>query len=163
MLRAATLALALACLCSACILSPLQATEETREGAPIVTLVLHYGTSFGECLGYCINELELTHDEIVLTQRGWAIGGTLPDRQYTWPMDADRWERITAAFDAGAFARLDSVYGCPDCADGGAEWIEAPINGTPKRVTFEYGNPPEAIADLQALLHAVLEEKQPDR
>lgn len=149
-------------LLSACILSPLSVTDEEPAGERSAGLVLEYGTSFGECLGYCVNELTLTHEEVVLRQRGWEIGGTLPDREYTWPMDADRWARITAAFDADAFAALDAVYGCPDCADGGAEWIEAPVEGEPKRVTFEYGDPPAAVADLQALLRDLLDQKRPN-
>ena len=34
---------------------------------------------------------------------------------------------------------LDSIIGCPDCVDGGAEWFEIITNDTVKRVTIEYG------------------------
>ena len=36
------------------------------------------------------------------------------------------------------------MYGCPDCADGGSEWVEITHEGITKRVTFEaYNSIPE--------------------
>ena len=37
------------------------------------------------------------------------------------------------------FRLLDDRIGCPDCADGGAEWIQVNWSGQNKRVTFENG------------------------
>ena len=38
------------------------------------------------------------------------------------------------------FMSLDSIIGCPDCVDGGAEWFEIVTSDTLKRVTIEYGD-----------------------
>jgi hypothetical protein len=39
---------------------------------------------------------------------------------------------------------MDTVIGCPDCADGGAEWLELGFEKEVKRVTFEYMHEPDA-------------------
>jgi hypothetical protein len=51
--------------------------------------------------------------------------------------------------DTAAFRELEGVHGCPDCADGGAEWIQVET-ADPMRVTFEYGVDLDGIEDLQA-------------
>ena len=40
------------------------------------------------------------------------------------------------------------MVGCPDCADGGAEWISFKLDGKMKEVTYEYGKAPDALKDL---------------
>ena len=47
---------------------------------------------------------------------------------------------------------LERVYGCPDCADGGAEWIAVEAEERSHRVTFERSDPPEGIAPLATML-----------
>ena len=37
---------------------------------------------------------------------------------------------------------------CPDCADGGAEWVELGFENKVKRVTFEYMKEPEELKTL---------------
>jgi hypothetical protein len=50
--------------------------------------------------------------------------------------------------DTAAIHALEGVHGCPDCADGGAEWIQ--IEGADSvRVTFEYGAELGGIEELQ--------------
>ena len=53
------------------------------------------------------------------------------------------WDSLTAAVDKRSFEKLDSIIGCPDCADGGAEWIQIEYGGKKKKVTFDYGNAPK--------------------
>ena len=43
---------------------------------------------------------------------------------------------------------LDDRIGCPDCADGGAEWIEIDSMDGVKRVTFENGQTVNGIEPL---------------
>ena len=59
--------------------------------------------------------------------------------------------------DVAAITRLEGVHGCPDCADGGAEWIEIDTGSGPIRVTFEFGDTLPGIGPLQAEIRALRE------
>jgi hypothetical protein len=50
---------------------------------------------------------------------------------------------------------VEGVHGCPDCADGGAEWVQVRASGDSIRATFEYGATLEPIAALQAEIRAL--------
>lgn len=46
------------------------------------------------------------------------------------------------------FFKLSETIGCPDCADGGAEWVEVEyVSGKKHRVTFEYMKEPDELKD----------------
>jgi len=64
----------------------------------------------------------------------------------------EEFQELLAAVDMQALQALPNVLGCPDCADGGAEWIEVETGNTLKRVEFEYG---VAIPSIQPLLDLV--------
>ena len=68
----------------------------------------------------------------------------------------EEFQELLGAVDMQALQALPNVLGCPDCADGGAEWIEVEIGNTLKRVTFEYG---AAIPSIQPLLDLVRERR----
>ena len=105
------------------------------------------GTSFGMCAGYCVTELRIDSTSIVLTEESWRAD--LPTRTTTLPLDRGDWSRIQALVDTAAIRRLEGVHGCPDCADGGAEWIQIGTTDS-VRVTFEYGAQLGGIEALQA-------------
>jgi len=99
------------------------------------------GTSFGECLGYCLSELTITATNADYILYGWdendpiylpvVINNTV---------DSISWQDLNTQFNFELFMNLDSIIGCPDCADGGSEWFEIATNDTVKRVTIEYGD-----------------------
>ena len=56
---------------------------------------------------------------------------------------------------------MPETIGCPDCADGGAEWIEIKLaNGEKHKVTFEYMNAPSAFKNYISGLRGLLEGSQ---
>lgn len=118
-----------------------------REG-----LGLSSGTSFGMCVGYCRTELVLDSPMVAFTERGNT--GDLPERTRSATLTPAEWDRLRSALDVAALAGVEGVHGCPDCADGGAEWIEVE-RPEALRVTFEYGAVLEPIAPLQAELRAL--------
>ena len=61
-------------------------------------------------------------------------------------------EIINAASNFDAFKNLNEVYGCPDCADGGAEFIEIIKNEEVHRVTFEYNKSVQRFEKLIELM-----------
>jgi hypothetical protein len=105
------------------------------------------GTSFGMCAGYCMTELRIDSTSITLTEESWR--SELPARTRTLPLDRRDWNRLRALVDTAAIRSLEGVHGCPDCADGGAEWIQIESIDS-LRVTFEYGAELGGIEELQA-------------
>jgi hypothetical protein len=76
-------------------------------------------------------------------------------------MDDNQWDQIITDIDVETFFGLPETLGCPDCADGGAEWVEIELrNGEKHRVTFEYHNEPSdllfPVAKLRELLEALI-------
>ena len=59
-----------------------------------------------------------------------------------------KWKKLVALLDLKTFQALDDQIGCPDCADGGAEWIEVKWLKKSKRVTFENGQTVKGIEGL---------------
>lgn len=96
--------------------------------------------------GYCITELRVDSVSITLTEDSHTA--ELPTRVRTLPLERSEWVRLQTLVDTAAVRRLEGVHGCPDCADGGAEWIEID-GGEPVRVTFEYGAELAGIDELQ--------------
>lgn len=124
-------------------------------------LGIRLGSSFGECRGYCWQEMILDEEAMVLVSRGWDEA-TYPERVYKEEMDPVLWRRLQSVADFAVFDRLNEVYGCPDCADGGSEWVSVNLSGRMETVKLEYGAELEPIAALLGALRrlrAGLEER----
>lgn len=110
---------------------------------------IKYGTSFGMCVGNCYNELTVTPNKLSISR----ISTTAKDPKVcTQSFNNEQWQQLRDKIDIKKFKALNTVYGCPDCADGGAEWIEIQQGETKHRVTFEYHNEPEAVKAYISLL-----------
>jgi len=98
------------------------------------------GSFFGMCLGYCLSELTITESQADYNIYGWDLNDPiyLPIA-ISDSLDSFVWENLNAELNFELFMSLDSIIGCPDCVDGGAEWFEIITNDTVKRVTIEYG------------------------
>ncbi|MBA4850017.1 hypothetical protein [Emticicia sp. BO119] len=117
-------------------------------------IVVKYGTSFGMCLGPCKKEMVLANDEVAFTvyqNSGRGTEGGDP-KTYTEKLTTDYISEVNKNVDFDAFKKLDEVIGCPDCADGGAEWVEITKNDSRHKVTFEFGDDIKEIAPLLKLL-----------
>jgi hypothetical protein len=118
---------------------------------------VNYGTSFGMCVGYCKHDMQLKKDKTTFNCSGWA-------EQY--PLQSNTINTNTVMFDSlkmnikiKDFFELPEIIGCPDCADGGAEWIEIiMVNGEKHKVVFEYYNEPEILKNtLNGLRKSLIE------
>ena len=121
---------------------------------PVAPLGIRLGNSFGECLGYCWQEMILDEESMVLISRGWDQEA-FPEKMYREDMDPDLWRWLLSVADFAILDRMDEVYGCPDCADGGAEWVTMNLSGRMETVKFEYGAKLEPIGKLLELLREV--------
>jgi len=124
----------------------------------VPTVLLGGGTSFGECLEWCVR---------TLTIDGTTLRLRVTDRDAT--VRADQAGTLTALGKAKADGiattlvgqDLEDTYGCPDCADGGASWVTLRRAGLETTHTYETGHPPvpldpadEMINDVMAALTA---------
>ncbi len=105
------------------------------------------------CRGYCYSEYQFQAMESQLIRRAWDTV------QYPQTLEAlspkpDEWTEMKSLISIEEFIELPETIGCPDCADGGAEWVQIIGPGYSKKVMFEYGSTP---AGLEALLSKLRE------
>ena len=119
------------------------------QAAPDGQRLLGAGWSFGMCLGYCLADLVVDGNELVLTGSGRE--SEEPLYVNAGALTAVGRERLAAALEALAGKTLEPVYGCPDCADGGAAYLVLARDGVLSRHEMEFGSPPEELSELHAL------------
>lgn len=116
---------------------------------------LKYGTSFGECNGYCKHDLELKQSQITYNCTSW--NASFEQKTFTSNLNITTSDSIHNNLNLAAFFNLPEVIGCPDCADGGAEWLEIELlNGKKHKVTFEYYHEPSVLKNNIVKLREIL-------
>ena len=144
---------------AACQGAPVNAPADQAEAHQ--PLGLSSGTSFGMCAGYCTTELRLDSATVQLIETSGGRGDPQPPRTTSLTLSSTEWSRLVSLVDRAALGSLAGVHGCPDCADGGAEWIELRTASGAVRVTFEFGRPPAAIAALRTEIEAIRARLKP--
>lgn len=124
---------------------------------PQTSIQINSGTSYGECWGYCVFELELDNSNALFTASGWGWY-EFPDLLLEDDLSQEMWQQVIEFIDFEYFQSLDDVYGCPDCADGGAEFIEIIYDGVAKQVTFDAYTEIDGIQELTILLRDLRDE-----
>ena len=127
------------------------------DGGPAYTIV--HGTSFGMCGGYCKTTLEIDTTTARLSQVGWD-SIQYPRQTRSLQLTAAEWRRLQALANVEDLTQVEGVHGCPDCADGGAEWIAIRAGERTIQTTYEYGHDLERIAALQRELRAIRQRFQ---
>lgn len=121
-------------------------------------MIVRYGISFGECIGYCHEELSISDEESTYIKQN--SDTAKPDLFYNLDNTEDAKESLFDAIDLNTFTELANVIGCPDCADGGAEWIEITQGEIHHKVTFEYMNEPTNLKAYIGTLRMILSDAQ---
>ena len=111
-------------------------------------IVINSGSSFGECGGYCWREIQITGNKVVFEARSWG-DENYQDKRLEGSITSEDWNTLVEIIDMSALLAYEDRIGCPDCADGGAEWIQIQTTDTLKKVLFEYG---DSLAAIQPLL-----------
>ncbi len=118
-------------------------TDKTNQSV----IQINYGTSFGECVGYCKHDMSVKSDQITYTCSGW--NNEVSTFSHYENINSELWDSLRTDFNLNKFFDLPTTIGCPDCADGGAEWVEIKLsNGQSHKVVFEYNNSPETVSKL---------------
>lgn len=115
-----------------------------------------YGSSFGMCVGYCMSEISVSADQVTFSK---SKNGNKPDtKTCTKAIAESEVAALKKLVNTSEFNKLKDVIGCPDCADGGSEWVTLKLEGKLRKVTFEYGNAPEALKDIVTKLREMSAE-----
>lgn len=109
--------------------------------------VMH-GTNFGHCRGYCRKEVIFSEKQVNYIESG-VDSKSNPEKKESFDISAGKWKKITDKIDWNKFQKLEESYGCPDCADGGSEYIEIVTAKGTKRVTIEFT---KELPELEPLL-----------
>ena len=116
------------------------------------------GTSFGECIGYCLSDLVINEEHISYNLYGWDQNDSIHRPiEIEESIQIENWQNLITSLDIDAFMNLENTIGCPDCGDGGTEWFEIMINEMVKRVTIDYGS---SIAGFENFLESIREIRQ---
>jgi len=131
--------------------------SKITEQAVTDAIIIRSGTSFGMCVGdKCRKDYVLTGTTVTLTQSGNGRGTPLPPKTCQQSLSSVDWNNLKAAVNLSAFTQQPAVLGCPDCADGGAEYIELEEGDTKHRVTFPYG---QTIPGFEPLVTALRQQR----
>ncbi|RZK17040.1 MAG: hypothetical protein EOO86_13540 [Pedobacter sp.] len=114
---------------------------------------ISYGTSFGMCAGYCAQSLLISDSKLTFSK---SKNGSTPDtKTCSKTISETEVNAIKDLLNASQISNLPEVIGCPDCADGGAEWISVTADGKTYKITYDYGKAPKeleaAVARLKVL------------
>jgi hypothetical protein len=116
------------------------------------TTKIKYGFDYGLVAAY--TRIQLTADLFLYEQ---LLPFEPSKTNCSLPAEEDRFRDILNAVDYKAFQKLPDTFGCPNCADGGAEFIEVERDGVVKRVTYEAGKVPDELKEVEARIKLVLE------
>ena len=116
------------------------------------------GTSFGECIGYCLSDLVINQEQISYNLYGWDQNDSIHTPiEIEESIQIETWQNLITSLDIDAFMNLENTIGCPDCGDGGTEWFEIMVDDMVKRVTIEYGS---SIDGFENFLESIREIRQ---
>jgi hypothetical protein len=118
--------------------------------------IITYGTSFGHCVGLnCNKTYTISKEEIAFTKKG--NGDTRDSLVRRAAIETEQWDNLINAVNDANISNLPVRIGCPDCADGGSEWLEINEKGSIKRITFEYGRTPDELKSVVKILKRLTE------
>ncbi len=129
-------------------------TDPETDNQTLSIQQISFGTRFGMCAGYCKQQLTFTDSEVTKTitpQVDEKLSEKTCSQSYSL---AD----VASNIDVEAFFNLPEIIGCPDCADGGAEWIELTTDKLTKKVTYEFGEEPIEVQSFIESLRKVYDQ-----
>lgn len=112
------------------------------------------GWSFGMCLGYCSADLVIDGNQVTVSASDRDADAPLFMNAGT--LTALGQESLSAALGGVDATTLESTYGCPDCADGGAAYLSLDQNGATSRHDMEFASPPAELAEAYVLATSLM-------
>ena len=131
-------------------------TVSSEERPSTDALTIRTGSSFGMCVGYCVKDYVLNGTNVDLTMISRSKTQTSP-KSCQKTISQESWDSLKRLADLDAFSKQPERLGCPDCADGGAEYIELERGDQKHRVMFEYG---QTIPGFESLVDALRSQRK---
>ena len=97
--------------------------QNNYEKVEVNDIAIKTGIFFGFCGGYCKSEVEIVNRDVVFTASSWS-DPNYPNTMLNGNISIQEWDSLIESVDMDSLLSLDDIIGCPDCADGGGEWIE---------------------------------------
>jgi hypothetical protein len=117
---------------------------------PTVTSIVH-GTSFGHCHGYCKSEEIYSFSQVTFVTFSRDTTN-YPRKEKTENLPDGEMKRLTSAINWEKWNAMDTIIGCPDCTDAGAEYLIITTTKGTKKVLFDAHSNPEGLETLLAIL-----------
>lgn len=117
---------------------------------PTVTSIVH-GTSFGHCRGYCKREETYAGSQVIFTTFSRDTAN-YPRLEKTESLPDGEMKRLAAAINWEKWNAMDTIIGCPDCTDAGAEYLVITTMKGTKKVLFDAHSNPDGLETLLAIL-----------
>jgi hypothetical protein len=131
-------------------------SPQTKEGVSD-ELTVRTGTSFGMCIGdHCVSDYVFNGTNVTLTHKSQRPQQQPASKSCQFTISQTDWNTIKANVNLDAFGKQPARIGCPDCADGGAEYVELELGDQKHRVTFPYG---ETIPGFESLVSKLREHR----
>ena len=119
------------------------------------------GRSFGECLGSCFFNVTIDASDdgacdvaaLTICQSD-GIDCREPQRGTLTPAGHARARELAAAL---VGVSLMPVYGCPDCADGGASFATIRRAGSESEHSWEFSNAPSVLTDVDTFVQGLVD------
>lgn len=111
------------------------------------------GWSFGECMGQCKGVVAFKGASLLLTVSN-ADGSV--DHQAKGVLTTGAAADMETLENALIGQSLQTTYGCPDCADGGASWLTFSNGGSSDKHLYEFGKPPAALQAMDKLVTSAI-------
>jgi hypothetical protein len=115
--------------------------------------IIGFGTSFGMCAGFCEQTLSIDGSDVELIAADRGDDELITTRGVLTDAARARLRSAAASIDP---ASVVEVIGCPDCADGGAAFLDLALPARHVRSSYDFGGPPTAYVEADALGRAIL-------
>ncbi|MFB3918922.1 MAG: hypothetical protein ACE14U_02515 [Candidatus Velamenicoccus archaeovorus] len=125
--------------------------KETKEPEFIVKNGYH----FGVCVGYSDAELVIEGRKAAFKKSSQPPDSRYPPVEVTRYLSPSEYNILKNLIEATEFVSAQDRYGCPDCYDQGAEWLEVTTPRLEKRIEMEYNALPPSIESLLIFMRKV--------
>lgn len=137
---------------------------ETCPDASRDAIVLGGVRAFGFCADGCVSTLNIDASPLDVAGACDVVtvevcdGGQINCTQASGTLSAAGHDEARQVARALAGVTLDTVYGCPDCADGGASTVRLVRQGSYTEHTYDFGGPPQVLEAADALVQGLIDD-----
>jgi len=125
------------------------------EGTKEPEFIVKNGYHFGVCVGYSDAELVIEGRKAAFKKPSQPPDSRYPPVEVTRYLSSSEYNILKNLIEATEFVSAQDKYGCPDCYDQGAEWLEVTTPRLEKRIEMEYNALPPSIESLLIFMRKV--------